>query len=127
MYKTPFKLPLTALAASLLYGCPPLEENTTGTLTVEISGGGTVSSKFIPSIDCPEKCSATLNINSTAHLEAVPNDGWWFLGYDVLNGCSDWDYTEMGGTCSIHIDASVTVTAVFCEHDGDSWCPYFED
>ena len=72
-------------------------------LTITKTGSGTVTG---PSINCGTVCAATYSLGTVLTLNAAPDSGWTFNGWSG-GGCSGT------GTCSLTMNAAVTVTASF--------------
>jgi hypothetical protein len=73
------------------------------TLTVQVSGNGTVSSSQ-GGISCPGKCSTTLSHGTPVTFSAFPND-------TIFSG---WGGACAGfGTCSLTLFRDMTVSAIF--------------
>jgi hypothetical protein len=84
---------------------------TQASLTVEVSGSGTVTSSP-PAILCPGTCTAAFPLDSTVVLTAAPGAGassvtWtWDPG---STGCSGQPST----TCSVALETNATISATF--------------
>jgi Divergent InlB B-repeat domain len=85
-------------------GCPGFGTN--ATLTVDITGNGTVMSAPA-GIDCTATtCSATFPAGSTVILTATPSTGAMFSNWGA--GC-----TPSGNQCTVTLNTNITVTAAF--------------
>jgi hypothetical protein len=83
---------------------PPVAQSF-GTLTVAVSGAGSVSSS--PSgISCPSSCAASYAVGTVVVLSASPSGGASFLGWSG-GGCSG------AGTCATTVNTSLLVSASF--------------
>ncbi len=89
----------------------------TPTLTVELTGSGSGRVISAPAgIDCPDTCSAELSAGLNVELSAIPDAGSNFQHW--TGACSGSD------SCSVTMDASVTVGAVWADSDvvfSDGW------
>jgi hypothetical protein len=74
------------------------------TLTVQVSGNGTVSSSQ-GGISCPGACTATLSHGTPVTFSAFPNDNSIFSGWG--DSCSGL------GTCALTLFRNMTVSAIF--------------
>ncbi len=86
------------------------------TLTVSVSGNGTVHSSLMPDINCSAgACSGTYNSDTILYLVATPADGSLFTGWS--GACSG---TEV---CNVTMDQAKTVQAGFvpCVAIGTNW------
>jgi hypothetical protein len=84
---------------------------TQASLTVEVSGSGTVTSSP-EGITCPGTCTAAFPLDSTVVLTGAPGAGastvtWTWDPGSI--GCSNPTAT----TCSVALDANATITATF--------------
>jgi uncharacterized repeat protein (TIGR02543 family) len=75
----------------------------TRTLSVTVSGSGTVTSTPA-GINCGASCTAAFAEGSTVTLTATPAAGWKFDG---------WSGACTGATCSVTMNANKSVTATF--------------
>lgn len=78
------------------------------TLTVTVSGNGSVSSNPSGINSCRGTCSASFDAGTIVTLTASPDSGWSF---------SSWGGACSGtGTCQITMDANKSVTATFSQN-----------
>jgi uncharacterized repeat protein (TIGR03803 family) len=83
-------------------------EVTLSTLTVSVSGSGTVTSTD-GFINCPGTCSHTYPTNTQVTLDATAASGWSFAGWSG-GGCSGT------GACNITMSQNESVTATFTQN-----------
>ena len=76
------------------------------TLTVSVTGGGTVTSTD-GAINCPGTCSSLYPANAPVTLNATPGTGWVFTGWS--GACSG------SGPCNITMTRNESVTATFSQ------------
>lgn len=74
-------------------------------LTVQVSGAGRVRSSNVAGIDCPGDCQESYSNGQDIFLEALPQSGAHFVGWQ--SACSGT------GICSVHMTEDRTVQAVF--------------
>ena len=77
------------------------------TLSVSITGAGTVSGNQSPAISCPGACSQAYPNNTQVTLTATPTAGSTFAGWSG-GGCSG-----TATSCTVALSADKTVTAAF--------------
>ena len=71
----------------------------------QVSGAGSVRSSNVPGIDCPGDCQVSYSDSQDIFLEAVPQSGSHFVGWQ--GACSGT------GICSVHMTEDRSVQALF--------------
>ncbi len=99
---------VAALGLLILAACgTPTPPSTTRTLTVNVSGNGSVTSEPIGIDTANEQVSASFDTGTEVTLTAVADAGWQFDGWS--GDCSGT------GACEVTLDANASVTATFVE------------
>jgi len=121
-----YKFAITAIAASLLYGCPttvaPPVEGETVLLTVTPPTGGQVISNIL---DCPGACTSIHSLDefgqAYTEVEANADSGYTFVRFENEETlCESTSQTSNGGICSVVLTEDLSVTALFELEDDNS-------
>lgn len=99
---------VAALGLLVLAACgTPTPPSTTRTLTVNVSGNGSVTSEPLGIDTADGQVTASFDTGTEVTLTAVADAGWQFDGWS--GDCSG------AGTCELTLDANASVTATFVE------------